>query len=151
MPPMKLIAATALIALSAPLSAQSTVQPAPALPPTQKLPADRGYDKETPRTQAVNAVEAPVTADLNRQVGRIDNDAAAINAAQQEAYTADMARYRSKVEATNNVIRNDAVRYDRQQRAYADAMTAWRVQAQACQKGKRAACNAPAPDPAAFY
>lgn len=151
MSPMKLMAASALMALAVPLAAQSTVQPAPALPPTTPLASDRGYDKDTPRTEAVNAVEAPVTAALNDQVATADRDAAAINAAQQEAYTADMARYRSKVEATNNIIRNDAVRYDRQQRAYADAMTAWRVQAHDCQKGSKAACNAPAPDPAAFY
>jgi hypothetical protein len=151
MSPLKLMAATALMALTAPLAAQSTVQPAPALPPTTPLATDRGYDKDTPRTDAVNAVEAPVTAALNDQVATADAGAAAINATNQEAYAADMARYRTKVTATNNIIVNDAIRYDRQQRAYADAMSAWRMQAAACKKGKRKACNAPSPDPADFY
>lgn len=113
---------------------------------------------DTARQRAVNAVEAPATAQLNTDVRAAaaarDAEAAQnaeINAAQQEQYAADMAAYRSKVVENRITVAQDEHRYVRQQRAYADAMAAWRVQARECQKGKRAACNAPPPDPANFY
>ena len=152
----QMILAMTLTALAAPLAAQqSTVQPAPTLPPTTPLPADRGYDKETPRTAAVNSVEAPVTAALNTAVDAHTSGAAAagaiVNATNQAQYEADMAAYREQVVANHVAVMRDEVRYARQQRAYDDAMTAWRIQASDCQRGVKAACNAPTPNPAAFY
>lgn len=76
---------------------------------------------------------------------------AAVNLDAQAQYAADMDAYRASVRAQNRGAIRDQVRYDRQQRAYADAMVAWRMQVRACHDGHTDACNAPTPDPAAFY
>ncbi|MBU3079393.1 hypothetical protein [Sphingomonas quercus] len=143
----KMMIGAVLAMLAAPLTAQA---PAPM------------QEGDTPKQRAVNAVEAPVTQHLNQTVDaataardaqRADaaNAAADLSAAQQEQYAADMSAYRSSVQAHRMELARDEVRYARQQRAYADAMAAWRLQAHDCQKGSKAACNAPPPDPAAFY
>lgn len=75
----------------------------------------------------------------------------AVNAENQAQYQADMAGYERALRANRREAIRDQVRYDRQRRAYADAMAAWRHQVYACQHGSNRACNAPTPDPAAFY
>jgi hypothetical protein len=130
----------------------STVQPAPALAPTRELPYDRGYDKTTPRTEAVNAVEAPVTADLNAQAGTAAAQTAAANDIDAKAvYEADREAYWNALMQHDRSVRRADRRYARQQTAYADAMAAWRVQVDACKHGNRSACNAPTPTPDQFY
>ncbi|PZO88373.1 MAG: hypothetical protein DI623_12840 [Sphingomonas sanxanigenens] len=71
--------------------------------------------------------------------------------ASEASYQRDMAAYRALVTARKIAVASDAVRYARQQRAYADAMQAWRVQVDQCQRGDSKACKAPTPDPADFY
>lgn len=71
--------------------------------------------------------------------------------ASEANYQRDMAAYRALVTARKVAVASDAVRYARQQRAYADAMQAWRVQVDQCQRGNSKACKAPTPDPADFY
>ena len=73
------------------------------------------------------------------------------NAEAQAQYANDMAAYRKAVETNARQSAGDQVRYDNQQRAYADAMVAWRMQVRACERGKVRACRAPTPDPADFY
>jgi hypothetical protein len=70
----------------------------------------------------------------------------AVNATNQAQYQSDLDSY------GRAVAHHDAqdARYRQHQRAYADAMEAWRVQVAACQRGHTVACNAPAPDPANF-
>ena len=97
---------------------------------------------------AVNAVEGPVTDSLNSQVA---NQTANMDAAQKAQYDSDMAAYRAKVEANARQSMRDEARYRNQQRAYADAMFAWRLQTAACARGHLRACRAPTPDPADFY
>ena len=82
------------------------------------------------------AVAADVSA--NAQSG------AALDAKAQ--YAADMAAYNRTLDRNDRRQR----RYARNQRAYADAMAAWRIQVRDCHQGVTAACNAPTPDPAAF-
>lgn len=74
-----------------------------------------------------------------------------VDADAQAAYEQDMAAYRDALRARHHDAVADARLYDHQQRAYADAMVAWRIQVAACHRGRRAACDAPAPDPAAFW
>ena len=69
------------------------------------------------------------------------------NANVEAQHQADLAAYDAAMRAHGN----QTAHYARQQRAYADAMTAWRLQVAACEKGHQLACNAPAPDPASFY
>ena len=130
-----------LAMLAAPLMAQGT--PAP---------------PSTPRQRAVNTVEAPITANLNRKAEAITTarddrrarrraDAAAL----RRQHAQDMAAYRRSVMAHRREVARDRARYGRQQQAFADAMAAWRVQSQQCRRGNRAACDAPTPNPADFY
>ena len=68
----------------------------------------------------------------------------------QAAYEADMAAWRenaARAEATNALNADLA---ERQQRAYADAMRAWRIQVIDCNRGIIAACRAPTPRPGDF-
>ena len=147
-------AALGLVAVPA-LAQQSTVPGSPTLPPTQPLATDRGYDKETPRTEAVNAAEAPVTAALNSTAGQdaavASTATADMNAAARAQYDADREAYwAALVEHDRSVQRTDE-RYMRQQNAYADAMAAWRLQVEECKHGANRACKAPTPLPSQFY
>lgn len=121
---------------------------APANPPVSD-PYARGYTApHSPAAPAVNAVEGPVTDSLNKQVA---NQTANMDSAQKAQYDKDMAEYRAKVEANARQSVRDQVRFENQQRAYADAMFAWRLQTRACERGHVRACRAPTPDPADFY
>lgn len=68
----------------------------------------------------------------------------------QAAYESDMAAWRASVAqtATTNALNADLA--DKQQRAYADAMRAWRIQVIDCNRGIIAACRAPTPRPGDF-
>ncbi len=62
-----------------------------------------------------------------------------------------MAAYREAVRANRRDAMRDQSRYDHQQRAYADAMAAWRMQTEACNRGRLKACKLPTPNPADYY
>jgi hypothetical protein len=71
-------------------------------------------------------------------------------AAAEAHYQADMASWLAAMEARGEQIAADRSAYLRQQRSYAEAMAAWRVQVAACRAGATAACTQPPPDPADF-
>jgi hypothetical protein len=71
--------------------------------------------------------------------------------ADEAAYKADLAAYHDRIMAERADAMNDMERFNRQQRAYADAMAQWRKQSAACEKGKMPACRLPTPNPADFY
>jgi hypothetical protein len=82
----------------------------------------------------------------DRQQGIADQNADSV-----AQYNDDMAAYRTAVQAQHRDSMHDAAHYAHQQRAYADAMRAWRHQVRACNRGSNAACRAPTPDPAQFW
>jgi len=156
-----LIAGAALVALAAPLAAQNSP---PTNPPTQPgtkedpgtprtpLPVDRGYDKPQVRTEAINAPNKGETAAANSMTSgsSTGNAAAAVSADLQAQYNADMAAWLDAMRSRDSRIAANAAQYDRQQRAYADAMYVWRMQVRDCERGFQFACNRPTPNPADF-
>jgi hypothetical protein len=119
----------------------------------------RGYAATPmPHQAEINAAGARRTAAINNQVASTtaaNNDAnAAVVAQYQESqaqYDADRQAYMDAlVKHDASVNRTDA-RYVRQQHAYADAMRVWRAQVWACKRGHQRACDAPPPNPAAYY
>ncbi|MDB5714124.1 MAG: hypothetical protein JWO15_1521 [Sphingomonadales bacterium] len=111
-------------------------------------------------TLAALAIASPALAQTSSPaaVAQANNAAAAqanhqanMNANEQARYEEDRAAYLTALRSHNREAAMDAHIYDRQQRAYADAMYAWRVQVEDCRRGIRAACNAPTPDPANFW
>lgn len=156
----RLIASAALIALAAPLAAQSAAQTSPPTQPGSKedpgtartpLPVDRGYDKPQARTEAINAPNRGEVAAANSMPasGGADNVAAA-RADLQAQYDADRAAWLSEMHKRDSRFVANETRYDRQQRAYADAMYVWRMQVRDCERGIMFACNRPTPNPADF-
>lgn len=139
----KLIAAATLLAIAAPVAAQSNDPNAPRTP----LPYDRGYDKDQPRTRAINEAERPAVQEANEialaQSNTIAGPTVAGNAANEARYAADVAAYRDMLRQH----RRDARAYARQERAYVQAMGDWRAQVDACDRGIQTACNLPTPDP----
>ena len=142
----------AAFALIAPLHAQS----ADGTGRTPQQEYQRGYAATPmPNQAAVDAQSRPAVAALNNAVAADQQTDAAQASAQADVnraqYDADRAAY------MDALIRHDAhvdraeARWRRQQNAYADAMAVWRVQANACKRGDRRACNAPTPNPADFY
>ena len=116
----------------------------------------RGYAATPmPHQEAINSAGAPATASLNNQVAassQANSDAGAIdNAANQAQYDADRAAYIDALVKHDAAVNRTDARYARQQNAYADAMRVWRAQVYACKHGHPSACNAPTPNPAAFY
>lgn len=94
-------------------------------------------------TQAANAresaqVTAPTAADR-------------MNVQNQAQYQRDLATYEQSLRSSHHEAVRDQVRYNRQRRAYADAMTVWREQVRACHRGNTRACKAPTPNPADYY
>lgn len=156
----RLIAGAALLALAAPLAAQTAAQ---TTPPTQPgshedpgtprtpLPTDRGYDKPQVRTEAINAPNRDDVAAANSMTsGSSTGSTAAVSADLQAQYDADMASWVDTMRSRDSRIAANARQYDRQQRAYADAMYVWRMQARDCERGYQFACNRPTPNPADF-
>lgn len=116
----------------------------------------RGYAATPmPHQKAINAAGAPATAALNNHVAAVTQanaDANAANsAAVQAQYAADRIAYMDALVRHNAAVNRTDARYARQQNAYADAMRVWRAQVYACKHGHPSACNAPTPNPAAFY
>ncbi|WP_157217054.1 hypothetical protein [Flavisphingomonas formosensis] len=98
------------------------------------------------RHAAVDAVEAPITADLN---GRVSSNLGTIqdqNAQAEADYAARMQAYENADAAHSQA----QTRYAYQRQAYDRAMRDWRAQVAACQDGYRSACDAPPPDPADY-
>lgn len=98
-----------------------------------------------------DAQEQPVTQSLNNGVAAKAAATDAANAERLRQYDLDRAAFRAQVVARHEKIMNDEAAYARQQAAYADAMAAWRMQADACKQGHDKACHAPTPVPADFY
>jgi hypothetical protein len=157
----RLIAGAALLALAAPLAAQNAP---PTNPPTQPgtkedpgtprtpLPTDRGYDKPQVRTEAINNPNRDDVAEANSMTSGSSSAgaAAAISADLQAQYNADMAAWLDAMRTRDSRIAANASQYDRQQRAYADAMYVWRMQVRDCERGFEFACNRPTPNPADY-
>ncbi len=142
-----LMTATALLAAS-PLLAQQAADPGA---PRAPLAEDRGYDKPDARTDAINAPNQAALAQANDPAAQPPASTLSTNEANQAQYDRDMQAYRDMVHAHNVAVVRDNIRYERQQRAYADAMRIWRIQTAECQHGNSRACKAPPPDPADFY
>ena len=146
--------AAALPAAVLPAAAQTTTAPAGSQDPDAPhatLPYDRGYDKDSPRTEAIDAAGRSGVADANNAANAASADQTASGGADQAQYAEDMAAYRGALRARHHAIASDQRLYDHQQRAYADAMADWRRQVYACHHGSNRACNAPTPDPAAYW
>jgi hypothetical protein len=145
------------LACAAPVMAQQQSQD-PAAPRTP-LQDDRGYDKAQARTDAINAPNRPELDATNRAANNAAvardaanmNATASANASAQAAYDYDMQNYVAALRAHDAVAAGNEAQYRAKQRAYADAMHAWRVQVYDCNRGVIVACRAPTPDPAAFY
>jgi hypothetical protein len=90
-------------------------------------------------------------ANANRSAGAQAQYQTNMNAADQARYQEDRAAYIAALRARHHDAVVTAEINERQERAYADAMYAWRVQVADCKHGRRAACNAPTPDPANFW
>lgn len=123
--------------------------------PRTPLPIDRGYDKPQARTEAINAPNRAEVAATNNAAAAVATDRAdsvnAANASAQAAYDYDMSVYVDRLRARDaKAVANEAT-YAKNQRAYADAMRAWRIQVYDCNRGVIAACRAPTPEPAAFW
>lgn len=151
----------ATIMLSAPVFAQVNGDPAtqPAqTPPPGTNEVGRGYaNPAMPNQGAINAGGQADTAALNSGVNAQLQDQQALNAANQAIYNADtaadQARYDAAMEAHAREVHRANVadaRYRRQQHAYAQAMTVWRMQVRDCLAGHKRSCDAPPPDPASF-
>lgn len=134
-----MLGAAALLLPFAPLAAQTdpnqpqndgSAAASTTVPPGQIAP---GVD---PGTAAANAA-------VQGNIAAVQTSNANIEAQHQ----ADLAAYDAAMRAHGR----QTAHYAQQQRAYADAMAAWRLQVAACQRGHQVACNSPAPDPANFY
>ena len=127
-----------------------------ATPPQGSNEVGRGYaNPAMPNQDAINDGGEAGTAALNAGVTGNLQAQQATNAANEAIYQAnsasDQMRYdRALREHDRNVARSDA-HYRHQQRAYADAMSAWRLQVRDCLAGHKRACDLPPPDPASFY
>jgi hypothetical protein len=149
-----LLAATAI----APTLAQTAAAPPPG-PDGSAQQEARGYaNPPMPNQEAINAGGRAGTASLNNQVAsanasvKATNDAnAAMSAEQQAQYEIDREAYMDALMHHDAAVNRTDVRYARQQRAYADAMFAWRRQVYACKHGHQRACDLPPPDPSRFY
>lgn len=137
-------------ALAAPALAQPATTPLPeATTPAQaQAQYDQGYNG--PRSPDATGGNPGTTA-LNGQALQQSAGARVDDATAQGQYAADMAAYHSALIANHREAMRDQAHYDHQQRAYADAMAAWRMQVEDCRKRSNYACKAPAPDPADYY
>ncbi len=134
--PMRLVLCFSVALLGASALAQQ-VQPAPPAQPVMPSPVDA---REEAATDALNQ---------KIQQNAIANEA--MSADRQRQYDMDRAAFRAAAEVRREKIISDSVVYERQQRAFADAMAAWRAQVRACNQGDRMACNKPTPMPAEYY
>ena len=133
---------TASLAIAAALMGVAAVAHAQSTTP-QTMPAKES-DTSSPDVAAANQ-------DVAAQAAARQAAAADVQADNQAQYSADIAAYDAAVRANHRTAVRNARIYDHQQRAYADAMAAWRHQVYACKHGNNRACNAPTPDPANFW
>jgi len=145
------LAAAALLAFANPAVAQTNPPSADPGQPRTPLEQDRGYDKPDPRTDAINAPNEAARAAANAEVAARPPSRAEMNPAAQAQYDADLTAYMEALRTQRRIVAADERLYDRRQRAYADAMYVWRLQAADCRAGHRTACNAPSPNPADFF
>jgi hypothetical protein len=131
------VAATAL--------AQTTTAPAA---PAQTVAPAKETDTNSPDVAAANQ---DVAAQAAARQTAVADASAEVQADAQAQYAADIAAYDAAVRANHRTEVRDARIYNHQQRAYADAMAAWRHQVYACKHGNNRACKAPTPDPANFW
>ena len=110
-----------------------------------------GFAQQVPSPAVIDAREQVTTDALNRAIQQNAQATDAANAERQRQYEQDRAAFRAAAEARRAKIMSDAMAYERQQRAYADAMAAWRIQSDACKKGDMKACKAPTPVPDDYY
>ena len=134
-----LVIVAALMGAATSASAQTT--------PSTPAPADATDPVPPPKTPGVTAANAGVAAQAEARSDAVEST----NAEAQAQYAEDMAAYRASLVTHHRAAVADAKLYDHQQRAYADAMAAWRHQVRACKRGSTAACKAPPPDPADFW
>lgn len=133
-----IVLALALAGAPAFVAAQTAPAPGPSTNP------NREQDSNNPNVAAANQEVQAQAAARQDAVTAVNNDA-------QAQYDADMAAYRETLRVRHHAAVADARIYDHQQRAYADAMAAWRAQVYACKHGSNRACEAPSPDPASFW
>lgn len=136
-------------ALAAPVLAQQTTTPLPdaTIPAQAQAQYDQGYSG--PRSPDATGGNPGTTA-LNGQALQQSTGARVDDATAQGQYAADMAAYRGALIANHHEAMRDQAHYEHQQRAYASAMAAWRMQVEDCKRSNYA-CKAPAPDPADYY
>lgn len=152
----RLTLSAALLALAAPLAAQTTNPPTqPGSqddPGTPRAPLanDRGYDKPQARTEAINAPARNDVARANSDTSGSSVSAAAVQADLQAQYDADMGSWITAMNERDRSIVRNARTHAAQQRAYADAMYVWRMQVRDCERGYQFACNRPTPNPGDF-
>ena len=96
-----------------------------------------------------SAVRANDQAAASVAASQATQDGANLDA--QTQYQSDLAAYDAALDRHDARADRQAEHYHHQQRAYADAMRDWRAQDYACRHGSNRACNAPAPDPAAYW
>ncbi|RZM34450.1 MAG: hypothetical protein EOP67_16985 [Sphingomonas sp.] len=129
--------------LAPPLAAQTS----PANEPGRPLPYDLGRDNDSLRSNAGALESRPVVAAANRQALAESAQGGAVLAEDQARYAADVAAYHAALREHGRDVAVSA----RQERAYAMAMADWRAQVDACDRGRRRACEAPAPNPADYW
>lgn len=153
---MRMLPLLAAIAAASPIAALPAQTAAPQSAPADAAGTADPFQPENDGSAAASATVPPGGIAPGVDPGTMSANAAVagdiaavktVNATNRAQHAADMAAYDA---AMRDHVRKSA-RYARQQRAYADAMAAWRIQVAACEKGKSVACNAPAPDPANFY
>jgi hypothetical protein len=135
-----LVAGVACAAFAGPLFAQAVDSHQPfndgsaaasmSVPPGAVAP---GYD---PGTRAANL--------------SIGHSAVTDNAEAEDAWRADLGRYRAELRSRRQEIAMTRETQMRRDAAYDRAMNAWHAQVAACHDGDRRACLAPTPNPAAF-
>ncbi len=114
-------------------------------------PAFAQTSQHTPEHDAASAGSAPTTAVANGEVAGAADAQTAAGDANTVQYASNVAAYDAAVRAQHRATMADEAHWRHQQRAYADAMAAWRDQVAACKAGHERACTAPSPDPAAFW
>lgn len=129
--------------IAAPLAAQTSPADGPGTP----LPYDLGHDNNSPRSNAGALQSRPATSAANRQALAETAQGGAVVAGDQARYATDVDAYRAALRAHGRDLAVNA----QQERAYAMAMADWRAQVDACDRGRRRACEAPAPNPADYW
>jgi len=141
--PLAMIAAGALAAAAVPAFAQTD--------PHQPANDGSAAASTTVAPGQIAPGVDPGTSSANAGVNGVIQQNQASNAANQAQYQSDLSAYNAAMHAHGHQVASQDVHYAHQQRAYADAMEAWRIQTAACKRGHDRACNAPTPDPAEFY